>query len=152
MNNKSFKIFSIATIVSFLVPMILSSILLIYGLINKADFTDHSYRLLIVIIWLSPYYIYFLFLSIYIIYLICIKLKDKIRVWYTLLAIIITILIFLVLYYIFDKIIWSWVISDKWLILSLFTLLILSPYIYLIVKKIQTRQCDKSNVLSFYYW
>lgn len=135
--NKAFRVFSIAIIVSMLIPMIFSTGYMLYGFINNKiiDLSDHSIRLLFVIFGMVSYAIYFLIIEIYIIYSI-IETKKTLEEKITVKHIILFIMLFLI-FSIIQVLIILCAINENWLLLFMITLVLLLPYFYLIVKKIK---------------
>lgn len=149
--NKAFIAFSTSIIVSILIPIIWTIVYIIkgYNIFNNIDFSDHSTQAILVMHYIISSSVYLLGIEIYLIYSFCSfilakkKLEGRTSVKHIILFVLLTIIILLI----FGQIQWFLffnAISEGWGFISLFTILILLPYFYLIVKKIQIKRGRKN--------
>lgn len=151
--NKAFIAFSIAIIASILAPLTLMIVYMIRGYNINIDFSDHSTKARFVMLYIISSTVYLLGIVIYLIYSIYsfIITKKKLQSRTSIKDILLFVFITIILLLIFGQIQWFIffnAISKGWGFISLFTFVILLPYIYLIVKKIQLKRRTKNHEMN----
>jgi len=135
--DKDFKAYSLTIIASVLIPMFIFIARVIYELIatGSADLNNYGLRMFILIAVIIAFGIYFLSIEFYIIFKI-IKTKrefeEEIKVKHILffVALHIAFIILQILMIIIT-------IHENWLLLSIVTFVLLTPYFYLLTLKIK---------------
>jgi|SRR5690554_1042248 len=138
--NKDFKVYSIAIIIGLLTPMLFSTIFVFSGIINNKmiDFSDHGIRLLVALFSILSYASFFLIMEIYIIYryIKSKKASDRNLLTKNILLIILIVSVFSII----EAFLLFCAISENWILLFSFTLILLLPYIYICVKRMKLKK------------
>lgn len=133
--KKDKKIFNISIIAGVLIPMLITfiTVIFLYVFNKMVDFSNHSIRLLFILILFISYEIYFRVNEVWYIYKNIKKMKlnnQQITIKNILIYIMIHIIfslltiLFLILY-----------ISNNYILIILCSILLLAPYVYLYIKK-----------------